>query len=84
MITSFFLYIFYSFVGLLLSILPTGHLPATMQNAFAFFLGAANAFSYVFPVATLLQALLAVVAFDGAVLVWHFINWIIRKIPGMQ
>jgi len=84
MITSFFLAIFLSFIMLLVSLLPTGSLPDAMASAFAYFLGVANAFSYVIPVATLLQALAVVVAFDAALLIWRGINWIIRKIPGMQ
>jgi len=84
MITTFLLSLFFGLIGLLLAILPVGHLPEVMTTAFAYFLGVANTFSYVIPVATLLQALVVVVAFDGAILVWHFINWVIRKIPGMQ
>jgi len=84
MILTFILSLFFGLIGLLASALPTGHLPAIMTTAFAYFFGVANTFSYVVPVATLMQALIVVVAFDGAILVWHFINWIIRKIPGMQ
>lgn len=84
MITSFLLSMGYTLIGALMSVLPTGHLPSIMSTAFAYFLGVANTFSYIIPVGTLLQALVVVVAVDGAILVWHFANWIIRKIPGMQ
>jgi len=84
MISTFFLTIFYSFVGFLLVLLPSGHLPAVMTSAFSYFVGVANLFSFVVPVDTLLAAALVILLFDGAIIVWHFINWVIRKIPGMQ
>jgi hypothetical protein len=84
MIVAFFLSLFFGFINLLLGVLPTGHLPVQMTAAFAYFFGAANLFSYIVPVATLMQALVVVLVFDGAIMLWHFVNWIIRKIPGMQ
>lgn len=84
MISTFFLSIFYSFVSFLVGFLPTGTLPASIASSFAYFMGLVNSFSYFVPVATLLQAALLVLAFDGALFLWSFINWIIRKIPGMQ
>jgi len=84
MITTFILTIFNAFIGFLLNFLPSGNLPTVITNAFAYFVGVMNAFSYVIPVATLFQAFALVVAVDLAILVWHFINWVIRKIPGMQ
>jgi len=84
MISTFFLSIFSGFVGLLVALLPTGSLPTSIATAFAYFVGVVNAFSYVVPIDTLIQAVLVVLAFDGALLLWRVINWIIRKIPGMQ
>lgn len=84
MITTFFLTIFYSFVNLIVGFLPVGSLPSAVNTAIVYFWGVMQTFSYVVPVDTLLQAILVVFVFDFAVLLWHFINWIIRKIPGMQ
>jgi len=84
MITSFFLSVFYGFINLIVGFLPTGSLPVGITTAFAYFMGVVNSFSYVVPIDTLLQAALVILAFDGALILWHFINWIIRKIPGMQ
>jgi len=84
MISTFFLTIFSSFIGFVLGFLPTGNLPAAVTTAFAYFVGLLNAFSFVIPVDTLLQAAAVVLIFDGAMVVWYIINWIIRKIPGMQ
>jgi len=84
MISTFFLSTFNSFVGLLLGLLPTGHLPADVATAITYFWYVVNSFSYVFPVGALLSALLVILAFDLAMLLWKMINWIIKKIPGMQ
>lgn len=84
MISTFFLSIFFGLVGLLVGFLPTGTLPVALGNAFSYFIGILNAFSYIVPVSTLLQAAAVIVVFDGALLIWAFINWTIRKIPGMQ
>jgi len=84
MIITFLLYIFNAFVGFLVSFLPSGHLPTAITTAFAYFLAVVNSFSFVIPVDTLLQAAGVILVFDGAMVIWYFVNWIIRKIPGMQ
>jgi len=33
---------------------------------------------------TLIVVLVLVIGFDLIVLLWHIIQWIIRKVPGMQ
>lgn len=68
----------------LVGLLPTGHLPVGVTTAFAYFMGLLNSFSFFIPVDTLLQAAGVILVFDGALIVWYFANWIIRKIPGMQ
>jgi len=84
MILTFILNIFDFFLVGLLTLLPTGHLPAAITTAFSYFMGLLNSFSFFIPVDTLLQAAGVVLVFDGAMLLWYFVNWIIRKIPGMQ
>jgi len=84
MISTFFLSIFYSFVNFLVSFLPSGSLPSGVSTAVTYFWGVVNTFSYLLPLDTLLQALLVVFAFEFAIMLWAFLNWIIRKIPGMQ
>jgi len=84
MIVTFFLSILYFLVNSLLGFLPTGHLPSSFTSAFAYFVGLVNAYSYVIPIGTLLSAGLVVLTFDGALMLWYLINWIIRKIPGMN
>jgi len=84
MIFTLILNFFYLLLQGLLALMPSGHLPTVISTSFAYIFSIANQFSYVLPIATLIEALLVVVAFDGAILLWQFLNWIIRKIPGMQ
>lgn len=84
MITTTLLSILFVFLNGLVGLLPTGHLPAAMTTGFAYFFGIANQFTYIFPIYTLMQALVVYLVFDGVILLWHFLQWIIRKIPGMQ
>lgn len=84
MISTLLLNFFYLFVNALTSLLPSGHLPTVISTSFTYIFGIANQFTYVLPIVTLMQALVVVVAFDSAILLWHFLNWIIRKIPGMS
>jgi len=84
MITTIILYAMNLFLSGVVAILPTGHLPTAITTAFQYFLGTVNAFSFIIPVDTLLQAAGVVLVFDGAMGLWYLINWIIRKIPGMQ
>jgi len=84
MITTFLLTVLLSFLSLLVGFLPTGSLPAAVATSVTSLWGYVNAFSYVLALDTLLQVLVLVVAFDITMLLWHIIQWIIRKIPGMQ
>lgn len=84
MITTFLLNIFFSLVNALLGVLPVGSLPSGVSSSITSIWGYVNAFSYVIALDTFLQVLALVVAFDLVVLLWHIIQWIIRKIPGMH
>jgi len=84
MITTFLLNILFSFVSFIVDFLPVGDLPSGFNTALVYFWGVMNTFSYVLPLDTILQATLLVLIFDGVIILWHFINWVIRKIPGMQ
>jgi len=84
MISTFFLTILAGFLGILLGFLPVGALPPDVSAAITNTWGMVNAFSYVIALDTFLQVLFLVLAFDLVVLLWHIIQWIIRKIPGMQ
>jgi len=84
MIITFFLNILNAFIGFMLGLLPTGNLPAAIESSFLTIWGTLNTFSYIFPIGTLLAAIGIIIAFDVAMIIWHIINWVIRKIPGMQ
>jgi len=84
MIVSFFLQVLYALVSTLVNFLPTGGLPASIETSLISVWGYVNAFSYVIALSTLIQVLLLYIAFDLVVLLWHLIQWIIRKVPGMQ
>lgn len=84
MIATLFLNFFNDFLGGLLNLLPTGVLPSGITSGVLYFWYALNAFSFVFPVNALLAALLFVLAFDVGVLLWHLVQWVIRKIPGVS
>lgn len=84
MIVSFLLSMFQTFIVGLVLLLPTGHLPQGITDAFTYFMGILNAYSFVVPVDTLLQAAAVVLIFDGSMFIWYAINWTLRKIPGMQ
>lgn len=84
MIVTVFLNLLALLVSSLANLLPSGSLPSEISTSVDYFLGVANQFSYVFPISTLLEAFALVVSVDIAILLWHFINWIIRKVPGMQ
>jgi len=84
MISGFFLTMLFGLVSLLTAFLPTGSLPTEFSTAISSLFGVLNTFSYLIAVDTLILLVGLVIAFDGIVLLWNFVNWIIRKIPGMQ
>lgn len=84
MILTTILNFLFLFLEAVINLLPQGGLPVVIGSAFSYFIGVINTFSYVVPIGTLLSAVAVVAAFDGALLLWGFINWIVRKIPGMQ
>lgn len=81
MIFTFLIQIFVFLFGFLLGLLPTGSLPSGFSDALAYFWGTMNAFSYLIPLDTIIQALVIVLGFDLVILLWHIIHWVIAKIP---
>jgi len=84
MIITLILNTFYFLLDRMVSLLPIGSLPVAISSSFAYFMGLLNSFSFFIPVDTLLQAAGVILVFDGALIIWYFVNWVIRKIPGMQ
>lgn len=81
MITSFFLQILFYFVNFLVGFLPSGNLPSGFSDSLIYFWNLINSFSYILAVDTLLQGMLVVGAFELAILAFHFIEWLLKKIP---
>jgi len=86
MIIGFFLSLFLSILQFVIGLLPaaTGTLafPAAITTAVATIGYYMNAWSYIFPVSTLLSVLVVAFLFHGAVFVWHFFHMIMRYIRG--
>jgi len=71
MITGFFITILAKFLELFLSVLPVQPFPTQIHDAILSAWGFVNAFSYIFPVATLLQVLAIAMVYHGAILLWR-------------
>jgi len=84
MITSAFLIILASLLTFLVGFLPVGTLPASVSASLVSVWGMVNAFSYLIALDTFITILVLVVAFDLIVFLWHLIQWVIRKVPGMS
>lgn len=87
MITTAFITIVYAFIYAIsapLRLLSDVSLPASVANA------ASTASNYlanvgqIFPVNTLLDILILVLAVEGFILLYKLLNWVIRKIPGVN
>lgn len=69
----------------LLLVLPDSQgLPPDSQNAVIAVFGYLEPFSVFIDFSVLVTLLFAGVVLETAVLSWYVINWVIRKIPGMQ
>lgn len=85
MITDLILQIPLFFAQGFIAILPNSSgLPTAIETSITTFVNYAKAVSWVFPIETLFQALLVILAVDAGVLAWQGLNWIIKKIPGMS
>lgn len=85
MITSALLQIPLFFIELVLNLIPTSDgLPAGIASAISTAVSYAKGVSFLFPIETLFQVLLIVFSIEAGLLLWKFINWLIKKIPGMQ
>jgi len=85
MITSALLQIPLFFIELVLGLIPTSDgLPSGVSAAISTAVTYAKGVSFIFPIETLFQVLLLVFSVEAGLLAWKFINWLIKKIPGMQ
>lgn len=82
MITGFILSIFYSFLAFFIGLLPVIAFPSEITNAISTLWGYINAWSFLFPVSTLLAALTIAFVYHGVVLAWHFAELIAHYVRG--
>lgn len=72
---------FSDILAAVLDLLPTGYLPTAWIGAIGYLWNNANAFSYVFPVDTVLQALIVIITFEGVIFGFRITQWLIGYIP---
>jgi len=82
MITTFFLTVLFSFLGLVLGLLPTGSLPTAITTSLEFIVGYMNTFNFFFPIQEIFVLLGVALLFELALQIFHFANWIYHKIRG--
>jgi len=82
MILDALLSIPYALIWAFLSLLPEDTGTYTeIGNAFSYFVGQANAWSYIVPVSTMMQVTGIIVGIEIAIMAWRFGNWILKVLP---
>lgn len=82
MIPAFFLDLLYRFLNLLLGFLPSGSLPTEIGTSLTTIVGYMNTFNFFFPIQELFVLLGVALAFELALQVFYFANWVYHKIRG--
>jgi len=82
MITGFFLRIGFVVLQFFVAVLPTYPFPVGISNAIVTIGGYINAWSYIFPVSSLLAVLTVAMVFHGALLAWRLIHVVGRYLRG--
>jgi len=76
-------YIFYLFLLGLLAILPSSAgLPSGFNTALSGIFNGAYAYNSIFPIDTVVTILQFLVIFEGGILLFKIVNWIIGKVRG--
>lgn len=86
MITDFIFSIPAFLVGRLLSLLPAANPNVSLEWVESLHLiwSYIQTFDFLVPVEALLFMLFIVVPFHVAIFLWHGINWVLKKIPGVN
>jgi len=85
MIGTALLTILFFFLNAVISILPASEgLPDEIGTAFETIIGLAYDFNSVFPVDTFLTVLGLAVTFHAGIFLFNGLNWVIKKIPGVN
>lgn len=80
-ITALLTFVYYLLLGLLQILPQGGSIPASWTSGVVTVWGYVNAFSLVVPIAELLIALGIILAWDIFAFAWHFIPWLLKKLP---
>jgi len=81
MILTFLFNFFFDFLNGLINLLPVGSIPTGIGDSLTYIVGVMNTFNWFFPLDTLFTVLGITVGFELVVVSYHFIMWILRKIP---
>lgn len=81
MIITFLLLLGANAYLIMLDQLPTGSLPSEVTSAVTTIVTAMFKFNAVLPVDTLFQVLGAVVVVEIAIVAFHLVQWVLKKIP---
>ncbi|MFA5386756.1 MAG: hypothetical protein WC297_03785 [Candidatus Paceibacterota bacterium] len=87
MITTAILYLLYGVVKAIISpitLLPDVSLSSNVSNAIASASNYLEAVDFILPVATIIAVFAIILVVEGAILAYKMINWLIRKIPGIN
>jgi len=82
MITYLLVFPIYLFAAALASLLPVASLPSGVTDAVSGVATYASQLDGMFPVATIASVLVLTVSFEGGVLVFRGIRWIIKTVRG--
>lgn len=82
MIFTIPLTILYVVLSGLIGLLPiSSGLPVALQTGASWIFGFLWNFDFILDVPTLIQIILLTLAFETAILFWHFLHWALAKIP---
>jgi hypothetical protein len=87
MITSFLLKAFHALVYIMLyplRLLPDVDLTGSIGSAITTTGGYISGLDSIMPIATIISAIGLVLAIEGAIFTYKGVNWLIRKIPGID
>lgn len=82
MIIGFLLQAFTVFLSWIALILPTSALPTQISDGVTLIVGLMNAWSFIFPVATLFEVLGVAMLFHGALLLWRLAHMVASYVRG--
>jgi len=82
MISGFFITIFTLFVTFMLGLLPIAAFPSQISTSLAVVWGDVQAYSFFFPMTTLVAVLGSALLFHAVILLFSFIRWTIHLLRG--